>query len=346
MHSSVIRGPGELIATIPDLLGYWPQESVVAVGIDARGGIALLVRVHRDELLLADLDGGAAAAIADQSRRADVARAILVSFTTKGVTWGCEAAEVLGEALLRVAIDSDAWACDGRRFWAPGCADDSCCPPGGTMLPEPVPVPDRLGLGDSCARLERLYGSPCRKAPADLRRRASGAGDRWWARRRDGAEEWRVQSLQRLLRGAMDGASVLDLGRAAVSLRDVKVRDAVIVAWLRGGPHAISDTLAGLPTDDVARVLDGALHDVTHAAPALDDIETAVRWCRAVSSLARRRDCPATHALEAVVMWWAGDVDRAAAASTTALECDPQYSLARLMTDMCDRGLLPAWTRA
>ncbi|WP_159448702.1 DUF4192 domain-containing protein [Demequina sp. NBRC 110053] len=345
MQTRLIHGPGELIAAIPRMLGYVPHEEVILAGVAKTGAIEVLARIDRTDLVLRDLDGEVARAVATEASRSRVARAILVSFTSKPSGGaGCEAATQLAQALTACSIDVDLWVCDGERYWSPGCGDEACCPARGRALP-PTSAHSRRANGAPGERLE-LSGSPAglEEAAAE-RRRASGAGDRWWRRREADTPGWRAAALVKVRESARPDATVLDLGRAAVSLRDVRVRDALMVAWLRGGQREIEDTLAGRASEEVARVLDGALHDASHPPPRRAQVQEALEWCGSVARVSRRRDRAGVHALEAVLLWWAGSLDGALSATSRALSCDPDYSLAQLVAQMCEADLRPAWAR-
>ena len=46
-----------------------------------------------------------------------------------------------------------------------------------------------------------------------------------------------------------------------------------------------------------------------------------------------------------LIQWWRGDGVRARAALRTALDIDPNYRLAQLVTQALDAGLAPGWLR-
>ena len=343
MTTHTVHGPGELIAIIPAMLGFQPRESVVVVALSIRGDIEVTMRVDRADLLLPDVAGQAAAAIASQLRRVDAHSAIVVSFTTSDVSVSCDAIDAVMAAIAPVVDQATAWTSDGHTYRTPGCADAQCCPPEG--LPLPVST---LGASSSAAPVRVGPAAAAGKRalqPERERRRAARAGDRWWRRRAQDPEQWRTEALLCLVGSMEQGASVLDLGRAAVCLRDVRVRDALIVTWLGGTARAVGDVLDGRSTAEVASALDGALRDVDRPPPAAADVRAAQEWTRSLRALARRRDAAAIDALAAVLAWYAGALDEARLAARNALACDDGYSLAGLVEDMCAAGLEPAWMR-
>ncbi|MFV0634704.1 DUF4192 family protein [Demequina sp.] len=341
MTTHVMRSPGELISALPAIMGRVPHEEVVVAVLGADGCLATVLSLDRAVLLMADLDGGPAQALAAHATAVRGAHAVVVSYTTADVALGCDAADVLAGALDARGIVPHVWACDGRRYWSPGCADARCCPPGGTALPTGFSAEALEGV-----RVRRGAVGVCAKVEAAQRRAASRAGDRWWQRRERGLEAWRHQSLALLIRSRKSD-SALDMGKAAVALRDIRVRDALIVTWLGAPRQVVRDVLEGRSTAQVENVMSGALRGGvdTTAPPAWDALEHMAQWAARVASHARKRDCAALHALEALVHWWGGDEERAAAVCTTALTCDDQYSLARLIASMCEVGVLPGWMR-
>ncbi|NTV38934.1 MAG: DUF4192 family protein, partial [Demequinaceae bacterium] len=59
-----VRTPGELIASLPVLLGFVPLESVVVVGIGASGRVAPVIRIDRGDCLIPELAQSVAVAVA------------------------------------------------------------------------------------------------------------------------------------------------------------------------------------------------------------------------------------------------------------------------------------------
>ena len=343
MTAHTLRGPGEIIATIPTLLGFVPQESVVVVIVTASGEIALTVRVDRADLLVPEVARDVAESVIAQLRRVRARSAVVVSFTRSDVTLGCDGADALvgeiGASLEHVSV----WATDGFSYRAPGCADAECCPPGGRVVPWPR---EQSWLGWSGVRVEVQAPPPQRiVAPERDRRRAARAGDRSWSRREPETAAWRQEAFAGVVDSLAPAADVLTLGRAAVALRDVRVRDALIVTWLRGSSGAVTDVIEGRTTQDVAAALDGALTGGECLAPTAGEIRFALHWCERMLALARRRDQAAIHALSATVLWYSGDGDAARLAARDALACDDGYSLAHLVHDVCVAGLAPAWLR-
>ncbi|WP_297081276.1 DUF4192 family protein [uncultured Demequina sp.] len=345
MSMRVIRGPGELIAAIPVLLGFVPHESVVVIGLGPGGELGTVMRADRADLLIGDLAREIHDGVRARLRADRVSRVVIVSFTAEAVPLGCAAADGLAVAIDGTVDRVDMWTCDGQHYRVPGCADPQCCPADGTRVPwEATAAPPASALVATCAEWTAPGAAHLLRADARERRRAARAGDRWWARREQ--EGWRQRSLDLVLESMGRSDDVLALGRATIAIRDVRVRDGVIVRWLGGGADAVADVLAGRATAKVARVLDGALRDDARLPPAPEDTGDILAWCRSAVAHARNRDRAAVLALEAVAAWWSGDVRTALDSADAALECDPEYTLAGLVADVCAAGLEPAWSRS
>lgn len=355
MTTHTLHGPGELIAAIPALLGFVPHESVVAVGLGRRGHLTLALRLDRDDMLMPEVGLELARQAASSLAADGITQAVVVSFTHEAEPFGCVAADILAEALRPVVRAVDVWVCQGDRYFAGGCADAECCPPGGRVLPAVPHTVNALLESDRSwwrASAAGVHGpaacapAPAPQVPSAERRRAARAGDRSWARRAADIDAWRTAALGHLMTSLRARATALDLGRAAVALRDVRVRDALILRWAGAGERAIADTLAGRSTREVDTVLTGALRDPDRDPPTAAAVRLLAWWCAQVAAHARRDDKAPAHALAAVVHWWAADAHAAEDAASRALACDPGYSLAHLMADVCASGVQPAWAHA
>lgn len=343
MQTRHLTGPGELIAAIPMMLGRTPRDAVVAVGMDGSGEIVAALSVDRRDAAVAESAGSVGRAMAARLRRVAARRAFLVTFTSEDVSLACPAIEALRPEIEAAVERIDVWACDGAHFYSPGCADPGCCPAGGSPVPWTA-----LQAGAVTSASALAHAAPDdddAAAPPARRRSAARSADRWWVRRDDDAEQWRCDSWQRLSDAFPLDAGAAALGRAVAGLQDVRVRDALIVEWLGGSGEAVVDTLLGRESAAVADVLDGAMRDPLRKPPNEAEVVASLRWCRRLIAHARRRQQAPVLALSAVVLWWSGDLIRAGRSAEAALRRDPKYSLARLVHDVADAGIAPAWTR-
>ncbi|WP_061965543.1 DUF4192 domain-containing protein [Demequina aurantiaca] len=351
MTIPTLRGPGELLATLPSILGFTPVESVVIVGIRHGGEIGAIMRVDREDCLVSETLEPMSRAVAAQLARDATQAVILVSYTDCPVRVCCEAADALRAQVADTVPQVDTWAVARGRYFAPGCADVACCPIEGRAVPEPtatmVPNP---GMATMCAspshsRSRNLWGT----APALERRRCARAADRWAGKGEGDEDTWRRRSLelwqQHLIRG-MSPEAVLreaDMGKLIAGIADVRVRDSLIVWLIPGSSAAIDDVLAGIPSEAVSRALDAIL-DPQHAM-MLDDVQCAAlrRVIGACVANGRRKDAAPLLAVHALVEWWAGDAEAGLSLCGAAIASAPGYRLAELIRATIRAGITPGW---
>ncbi|WP_062133433.1 DUF4192 domain-containing protein [Demequina aestuarii] len=343
MQTRHLTGPGELIAAIPALLGFTPRESVVAVGLDGAGEVVAALRVDRSDAGVAEVAASLGRTMAARLRAASARRAFLVTFTVDDVSLACPAVEALRPEVEASVERLDVWACDGDRYLSPGCADPVCCPVGGRAVPWRSLRTD--GPMSASALAHALTDDGDGPAAPSRRRSAARAADRWWSKRAGGLDAWRCDAWQRCAESFPLDAGAPEIGRAIAGLQDVRVRDALIVEWLGGSDDAVADTLFGRQSPAVADVLDGAMRDPGREPPGEAAVAASLRWCRRLVAHGRRREQAPVLALAAVVLWWSGDIPGARQSAEAALRRDPRYSLSRLVHEVAEAGIAPAWTR-
>ncbi|HET8602078.1 MAG TPA: DUF4192 domain-containing protein [Segeticoccus sp.] len=346
-----LRTPGDLLAFLPYQLGYHPRRSVVVVCWHQRRlGLVQRADLPEDWEVEEALD-----VLLPVLFREDPSAVTLVGYEDIDG----ESHELLG-ALADECVDGDIQVRDQlvvcRGFWRSlACTDPSCCPPGGSRLPDPAQVPaavemvargvrpalDRAGLADRLTGTRPLLE---RAVAAEAEQLQAVAPRPWEATR---LVPWRDQALAawaRVLGVAADAgpdaavpvASLPpgDLARAAVSLVDVEVRDALI-AWLTPGnlPFELVDpdllaqvrrhlsAAGGADDEDRGRVIEQRLVELCAALPAA--------WAVAPLTVL------ATHS------WWRGDGALARVAVERALASDPAYRLAQLLLQMIDHAVRP-----
>jgi hypothetical protein len=136
----ILRGPSDLVASVPALLGFHPEASLVVLWLDASSCVSCTVRLDLDtpqvevERRLHAVAGhlGAGAVV-------------LVAYPRSLAGWIDSADEdrllALAEALpgAGIAVLDVLIVCEGR-YWSAQCVDPSCCPIGGRPLPGPATV--------------------------------------------------------------------------------------------------------------------------------------------------------------------------------------------------------------
>jgi len=351
MTIPTLRGPGELLATLPHLLGFTPVESIVIVGIREGGEIGAVMRVDRDDCLMAEVCESMARSIAAHLTRDGAVAAILVSYTDEPVRVCCEAADALRVAIADVVPRVDAWAVSRNNYFSPGCADVTCCPVAGTAVPRSAPRAATMSSG-AATRTSTSHASTRRPWGTALtleRRRCARAADRWAARRADGELSWRRRSVdlwqQHLVRALDPEASLreADMGKLVAGMADVRVRDAVIVWLVSGSANAIDDVVEGISSDSVAQALDSMLD--CRIGVALDEVQAAaVRsvLLRCISH-GRRKDAAPLLCVLALVEWWTGEPGAALSFCDAASAGTPGYRLAALIRATILAGVMPGW---
>ncbi|MGN6791539.1 MAG: DUF4192 domain-containing protein [Streptosporangiaceae bacterium] len=317
-----------ILAVVPHLLGFRPADSLVMLGIGGpHARIRLAFRYDLpdppDEELAADIAEHAVSVLGRQHLAITVA-----------VGYGSGAAvtpvmDVVAPALREAGVSiQDMLRVEGGRYWSYVCQDAECCPPDGTPFDtEGHPASaalaaaglnvhaDRAELAETLAPVAEAAG-PMRAAVGRARQRAgelidmaaAAAGGDPFLPIADGGRRSVKQAITRYRRGGRltDYEEMAWLG---VTLSDLRVRDD---AWARMDPGLHEsherlwvDLVRHLPTEFVA-------------APA---------------------------ALLAFTAWQGGNGALASMAIDRALDADPQYSMALLISDALHAGLPPSAAR-
>jgi hypothetical protein len=174
-----LRSPGDLVASLPALLGYHARRSIVLVVL---GGSPPVVRLTMRLDLPDGGDESTWGAVADcfatAVRRADAHHAMLL--VLDGEEEPTRAlAEALRDALRPIGVDlADAILVTDGRYRSLTCTDDACCPSGGTPVPASssltaaVVTQGRVIHGDR-AEIEAQLAPPDPKAQARAERVAA-----------------------------------------------------------------------------------------------------------------------------------------------------------------------------
>jgi hypothetical protein len=349
---ATLHGPGELIAALPLLLGYTPRESVVVVGIGAAEELTTVLRVDRADLVRSDVAPRLGRSVAAQLVRSQARLAVMISFTKDDVRLSCPAIDGLRPSLDGAVEEAEGWAVRGDRYFAPGCARESCCPTGGRRVP---PAPPELGTNPR-VRAEAhgaLTAAPDAAYTVDeaTRRRVARAGERWWRHREADPGEWRASSYA-AWRIAVEGISREvapadpEAGRLVVALQDRRVRDAVLVSLLPGWESLAPRVLQGTGDEQVARALRVLLAPGDGRPPERDTVEPVWDLCAWLAARARTDRRAPMLTLCAVIAWWEGDESACRDLLARAHASEPGYRLAGLLECTILAGIDPGWRRA
>ncbi len=347
-----LHGPGELIAALPALIGHTPHESMIVVGIGPGDHLVTVLRVDRRDLLQAQVATALGRGIAAQLTRASARVAVLVSYTDDDVRLACPAADALRPALDGAVEEVETWAVRRGRYFAPGCARESCCPAGGRVVPA---VPPSVGAEPRvrAGRHESLSTEPDAAYLVDepARRRVARAGERWAARREKDPAEWRRASLAMWFAAidAIDDDGFPDdptSGKIVAALQDRRVRDAALVSLIPGSRSLAPRVLGGGADREVSEALRVLLSPGEGLPPERKTVEPAWDLCAWLAARSRSDAKAPMLTLCAVIAWWEGDEASCAELVRRAHASQPGYRLAGLLECTLLAGIDPGWRRA
>ena len=324
---SSVDSPATLLAAIPQLLGFVPENSLVVIGIAPSGNVRVTLRYD-----LPDPPGaGVASDVAAHAVGVVSAQEITTMMT---VGYGPETLVDLVAAALRAAAreagirHQEFLRVDDGRYWSYLCDDDVCCSAAGVPFDASVPsaagggtatevLPDRAAVAARVAPLGGITAESMRQATRRAERHVTQLLAKARKSGRLGAVRHLIASEGLATVSAMittyraGGRYTADyqLARMTVALRDLRVRDD---AWARMDP-AHRDAHRRLWID-VAR----------HAQPGY---------------------VAAPAALLAFVAWQCGDGALANVALDRALADDPRYSMAQLLRQVITAGAPPSLAR-
>ena len=327
---AALRGPADAVCALPHLLGFVPQESLVAIWI-REGCVALTQRL--------DLPPGAAVVAAAEelvatARRAHADSVLVVICSDVDTTPATERPQTALALAVATAAEAsgvdvlDALLTDGTRYASYLCAD-ACCPPEGRE----VTSADRRRVADAFggeapdarradldaelapdAQAQSIVDPLIEEWESDLQAEIESAVDR---ARRTVREAWRdaqIDAIESILRDGDDSGDSIapaELARVLVGLRDVRIRDTIVWELAQHDP-------LGDPQGSSLAVLTRAMR----AGPAGYIAPVAT-----VLALAR---------------WQSGDGARAVMALERALADDPDYALAHLAAQSIRSGTPPS----
>lgn len=300
-----VSRPGDLVALVPYLLGFRPDESLVAVLV-RDGQVLLTARVDLPPLALTGEVTDQFRSLVDQHEAAGL---VLFAYSEDA-----QPARALLDALV-VGLGSrgllDALYVDGRRWWSLLC-DRGCCPPEGTPFGSTThPLAAEAvyaGLTAAPARtaIESQVNGP---AAVDLERLSRLSEDVSRALNRRTAEQ-RASEMAANVSEFIDepkGLSEADCVRLAVLAADVTVRD---VAWL---------------------------------AMTRTDVDDHVDlWGQVVAKTVAPWQAPPL-CLLGMAAWISGNGALQNCCSARARHLDPDYSLAALLDEINQRALPPSF---
>jgi len=329
-----LSGPDAFLASVPHMLGFACEDSVVLVGLgpDGTGRSSQVLLTQRFTTPPPSFDAAdvreLARAAAEPMARAGSTEVIIAVFGQRPTT-GEElpSADLVDD--LVTALDEegivvkDALFTDGISRWSYGCDDPACCPAQGRVIPAEVRthVAAEFAVAGA-AMLPNRAALVAEVAPGDqgIRDRVHASIDAArtgipQARSARALEAWRDTAIGDVSHAihATGPLTAHESATALIGLGDIRVRDTVL--WdLSQTPHAPRDAVPRLSAL-VRSAPDG------HVAPAATVL--------------------------AIAHWLSGDGARANVALDRATADDPDYSLAVMVSAALRSGLPPqSWRDA
>lgn len=306
MSALTLTSSEHVIASVPYLLGFEPQESHVIVWLDANGNLGLTQRTDLSDandprLVIPGVQNGFAAAVCitfSDSRPEDLSD---LNF-------------MISEALEDSGIEvKEVMHYSKGRYWTYLQPKDEMVNDPGTEIDEDtiLVVRSRFAM-EGMGTVESRHALIEQVTPSDAMLHRYGAARRYWKVKRD------EMDLVSYRYEAIDTAHDLALATTwrewdymlvAASLEDVQVRDALI--W----------------------------HMAHMDRSQLTDIyQIAAQVCRATP----RKVAAPILTLSAVCAYMSGNGAAANVCLDLALDCDPDYSMAQMVTLMLSKGIHPS----
>ena len=129
---TTLTSPHDLLAAIPFLIGYHPQNSLVLVSLKSDAvGMAMRVDLPSD-IAIESYD-----LLASHFVREDAEAALIVAYADRGSADPESVLINVSAALVRAGIDiKESLIVRDNRFRSMLCTDVACCPPEGTQIPD------------------------------------------------------------------------------------------------------------------------------------------------------------------------------------------------------------------
>lgn len=328
-----LRSPSELLAIVPYLLGFEPSNSIMVICLE-NSTIGLTQRL---DLPTAGEGEAVVRSLMPSLMRERPDQVLLIAYENQP-DLSAEAVHAMTSALTAARIPiHDRIVVRDDRWRSLDCHEPTCCPVEG----QPVPLPAEVSAlasefighelspyADRNALVAQLEAGPKSASATDF----------------EAAEALERDDLMAVwpqILDAGDGPAPITsamAASAAVSLRDVQVRDG-LVAWLTPGtldpahlPAEVQSLLSGMD-----RAWDEDQPD-TGAIIAMNRVQARlVRLCAML---------PDEHAAAALTMlacftWWRGNGALTRAALDRALGCRPDYRLGLLLEQMVNLAIRP-----
>jgi len=310
-----------VLAMVPHMLGFYPDNSLVVLGLGDRSLVRLTFRYDLpdppDDELAVDIAEHACHVLG----REKIPSAMLIGYGSAELV--APVMERIASRLLQAGVElHEVLHAEGGRFRSLLCSDESCCPANGRPY-DPGSHPAAAAMADA-----GLGAYPDRAALVRSLQPIPGTADQ--IRRATNDANMRLADV--VIRGPAESEAdpllrVTRIGRAAVqrAIRSYRRGDSITnrdqLAWL-----AVLLTDLRVRDDAWARMDPG--HQIAHSRLWTDVLRSAAPEC-----------VPAPACLLAFVAWQSGNGALAAVAVERALTADHTYSMASLLAGAIAAGL-------
>lgn len=358
--------PRELLALVPHQLGFHPRESLVVMSLRAQNHrLGMIMRVDLAALMVPDDGERLALSLVGHLERDKAQQLVAVVYTSADPRPDPqhpvhEAVERLRNAAGDLQI-VNVWAVCDTGYFELAC-QQSCCPPGGRSLTELEGTASgaQMVLNGSVVAASREDLGRIPPASGAHRRAVTRVRQRWIVRGSQAAatssaelEHWRLAGLAafrtELERVNTDPHSLRGrfTGRLEAALRDVKVRDAILVSLIPDTGELpekmLRETDASPQTNAQLNAALNGLYGATEGMQPSALVKDSIMVLSQVVALGvRDKQAPAL-TLIALLHWWSGDGGRAGRFLEQAVFQEPQYRFAQLVGGLVFQGVPPGW---
>ena len=321
-----IASPASLLAVVPVLLGFEPDNSMVVIGIEEPGAeVKLTLRYDLPDPGLAPAVAGHAMSVLTAQR---IQTAVAVGYGPEHLVSPVAAA--LRECAPKTGVTvTELLRAEDQRYWSYLCKDPACCPPEG----KPFDVTDHPAARAMAAERARVLAS--RDALAATVAPVTGAVA---GQMRQATKEAEEQVARAIARAARSGRKASIRGLiATVGLPAVSEG----IRRYRGGGRLEPEEAAWLTV--VLR--DFRVRDDAWSRMRPEHRQAHARLWTDLTRLAQPGYVCAPASLLGFVAWQSGNGALANVALDRALEEDPHYSMAVLLWQAIDSGAPPSPAR-
>ena len=324
-----VGSPAALLAVVPHLLGFAPEDSLVVLGAGPpRGRIHVTFRFDLPDPPAPDATAAIAAHTVTLLSRQELTMAVVIGYGPGPLV--TPLADALRHAAAEIGLElRDVLRVDEGRYWSYLCREPSCCPAEGVPFDTAA---HPAGAAMATSGREVLTSRDALAATiAPVTGPAAEAMER---------ETRRVERIAATFIATTTGTDLPARGRP-VTDRGLKAVQAAITTYREGGSIEGAGQFAWL-TFVLASL---RVRDDAWARMDPDHRDAHLRLWTDLTRRAQPGYIAAPASLLAFTAWQTGNGALANLALDRALADDPGYSMAQLLRDVIDTGAPPSMAR-